>query len=105
MNKFIALFALITGFAVLAPTSAEAGGRHSSSSSRCVSHRCGSCGSPVYKIRVVVGCDRHGCHIYGWRTQSHRCAPRYYGGGHDHGHGRDYSRHGSGYGSGYRRGR
>ena len=101
MKIFVALFALITGFSVLSPISAEAG--HRQSSSRRVSHHCDSCGSPVYKIRVIIGCDRHGCPIYGWRTQSHRCAPRDYCEQDDYEHGRDYSRHDSDRRSGHRR--
>lgn len=92
MKKFIALFALVTGFTVLAPASAEAGDRHGSY--RQQGSTCGSCGGEVYRQRVVVGYDRHGHPTFAWRTAFHRCAPRSHGGGHGS------SSHGSGHGGG-----
>lgn len=87
MKKIITLLAIVSGFAVMAPAASQAHDSRSphshGSSSRSFSHRCNSCGTGVFRERAVVGRDRHGCAIYGWRTVGHNCRPAHR---HDHGH-------------------
>lgn len=92
MKKLITLLAVTASFAVLAPASVQARDSHGHSS-RSVSHNCGSCGSPVYRERVITGYDRCGEPVYGYRTVGHSCrSSSGHGGGHGSGHG---SSHGS----------
>lgn len=85
MKKIITLLAVATGFAVMAPAASQAHdsrGQHShGGSSRSFSHNCNTCRTPVYRERAVVGRDRHGCAIYGWRTVAHNCRPAHNHGG------------------------
>jgi hypothetical protein len=85
MKTLITLLAVSASLAALAPVNSQAfdGHNHGSSGSRCFANNCGSCGTAVYRERVVVGHDRHGCPIFGYRTVSHVCRPV----GHNHGHG------------------
>ncbi|WP_395739886.1 hypothetical protein [Prosthecobacter sp.] len=84
MKKIITLLAIMTGFAVVAPTASEARDHHDHGGSfTSFSHRCGACGTSVYRQRVIIGRDRHGHLVYGWRTVSHNCRPAHH---HDHGH-------------------
>ncbi len=71
----VAALALAGVAFTVAPTTAEAG--HDCSR---YSHRCGSCGTPVYQRQVIVGYTRCGDPIFRWVTSSHRC------GGHSHHH-------------------
>lgn len=98
MKKLITLLAIGAGFAVMAPTSSQARDGHGGSSS--FSHRCGSCGSSVYRQQVITGYDRHGHPVYGWRTASHSCRTSYEGHGGSHGGGHS-SGHGGGHGGGH----
>ncbi len=94
MKKIITLLAVaVTSLAAFTPTTSQARDGHDHGhSSRSYSHSCGSCRSPIYRERVVIGRDRHGCLQYGYRTVSHRCSSRSGHGHHDHGH----SSHGHG---------
>lgn len=97
MKKILTLLAVAaTSLAVLAPSTSQAYDGHGhGSSSRSFSHSCGACRAPVYRQRVVIGRDRHGCLQYGYRTVSHSCRSSY-GRGHDHGHSsHGHSSHGS----------
>ncbi len=85
MKKLITLLAVTASLAVFAPASSQAYDGHSSS--RSFANRCGSCGTSVYRERVVTGRDCHGHPIFGYRTVSHNCRPSY--SGHHHGHGRN----------------
>lgn len=95
MKKIITLLAVAaTSLAALTPSTTQAYDGHGHGySSRSFSHNCRSCSGPVYRERVVVGRDRHGCLQYGYRTVSHRCMPSR-GHGHDH-HDHGHSHHGS----------
>jgi len=77
MKKLITLLAVTTGLAVFAPASSQAfdGHGHGSSSSRSFAHNCSSCGTAVYRERVVTGYDRHHHPIFGYRLVSHNCRP------------------------------
>lgn len=90
MKKIITLLAVATGFAVMAPAASQAHDSRSphshGGSSRSFAHSCNSCRTPVYRERAVVGRDRHGCAIYGWRTVAHSCRPAP-SRGHGHSHG------------------
>ncbi|MCP5560179.1 MAG: hypothetical protein H7A55_20715 [Verrucomicrobiaceae bacterium] len=88
MKKLITLLAVTASFAVLSPASVQARDDHGHSSSRSVSHNCGSCGSPVYRERTFNGYDRHGHPVFGYRTVGHSCrSSSGHGGGHGSGHG------------------
>ncbi len=84
MKKLITLLAVTAGLAVFAPSSSQAFDGHGHSSSRSFSNNCGSCGTAVYRERVVTGYDRHRHPIYGYRIVSHSCRPRH--SSHHHGH-------------------
>ncbi|MES2595792.1 MAG: hypothetical protein V4662_10675 [Verrucomicrobiota bacterium] len=94
MKKIITLLAVAVSFAVLSPTTSQARDGHGHSSSRSVSHSCGSCGTPVYRERAVTGYDRHGHPVYSYRTIGHSCRS-------SSGHGGGHSSHGSSSGSGH----
>ncbi|MES2597046.1 MAG: hypothetical protein V4662_17000 [Verrucomicrobiota bacterium] len=98
MKKIITLLAVaVTSLAALTPSTTQAYDGHGHSS-RSYSHSCGSCRAPIYRERVVIGRDRHGCLQYGYRTVSHSCRSSH-GHGHDYGHsshGRGHSSHGHG---------
>ncbi len=85
-TAIIAMLALAGVAFTVAPTTAEAG--HGSSR---VSHRCGSCSSPVYQRLAVVGYNHCGDPIYRWVSVSHRCSSHR---SHGHGHGHGHSSHG-----------
>lgn len=92
--KLITLLAVVAGFAVLTPATSQARDYHGSSN-RSYSHNCGSCRTPIYRQRVVVGHDRHGCPVYGYRTVSHSCRSSYGHSSHGHSsHGHSGSRGG-----------
>ncbi|WP_395745522.1 hypothetical protein [Prosthecobacter sp.] len=85
MKKIITLLAITTGFAVMAPTASEARDHHDHGGfAPSFSHRCSACGTSVYRQQVIVGHDRHGHPVYGWRTVSHSCRPAH------HSHGRHF---------------
>ncbi len=91
MKKLITLLAVSVGLAVLAPAKSQAFDGHNSS--RSFSNHCSSCGTAVYRERAVIGHDRHGHPIFGYRIVSHNCRPA----GHSHGHGHgSHTRHSSG---------
>ncbi|MHB1080312.1 MAG: hypothetical protein ACYC67_12970 [Prosthecobacter sp.] len=73
MKKIIALLAVTASLAVLAPASSQAFDGHHSS--RSFTNNCGSCGTAVYRERVITGYDRHGHPIFGYRIVSHNCRP------------------------------
>jgi hypothetical protein len=81
MKKLFTLIAVTASLAVFAPASSQAFDCHHSS--RSFANNCGSCGTAVYRERVIVGHDRHGHPIFGYRIVSHNCRPV----GHSHGHG------------------
>lgn len=85
MKKIITLLAVATSLAIFTPSASQAydGRGHSS---RSYSHSCGSCRSPIYRERVVIGRDRHGCLQYGYRTVSHSCRSSHGHGHSSHGH-------------------
>ncbi|MCB1245268.1 MAG: hypothetical protein AB7Q64_23370 [Verrucomicrobiales bacterium] len=101
MKKLVFAFTLLAGFGLIATPSAEARGHHHSSA-RSVAHYCGSCGSAVYRERVVIRRTECGDPVYGWRTAGHHCASRR--GVHRHGqvspgHGHERGGHGERRGS------
>ncbi|OYW72052.1 MAG: hypothetical protein B7Z37_26005 [Verrucomicrobia bacterium 12-59-8] len=73
MKKLITLLAAAASLAVFAPASSQAFDGHCSS--RSFANNCGSCGTAVYRERVVVGYDRHRHPIFGYRVVSHNCRP------------------------------
>lgn len=81
MKKLLTLLAATATLAVLAPASSQAFDGHHSS--RRFANNCGSCGTAVYRERVVIGYDRHRHPIFGYRVLSHHCRPM----AHRHGHG------------------
>lgn len=81
MKKLLTLLAATASLAVLAPASSQAFDGHHSS--RSFANHCGSCGTAVYRERVVIGHDRHGHPIFGHRVLSHHCRPM----ARSHGHG------------------
>jgi len=83
MKKIITLLAVTASFAVLAPASSQAFDGHHSS--RSFANNCGSCGTAVYRERVITGYDRHHHPIFGYRIVSHNCRP--VGRSHNYGHG------------------
>jgi hypothetical protein len=93
MKKIIALLALGIGFSVMTPVASQARDHHENSST--FSHRCGACGSSVYRQRVITGHDRHGHPSYAWRALSHNCRPAHGG------HGGNYGQHGGSHGRGH----
>lgn len=68
MKKFIAILALVTSLAAIAPSSAEARETRGSSHRHGVSSYHGSHykKSPLVRVRVRVG-YRHGRPVYAWR--------------------------------------
>jgi hypothetical protein len=85
MKKLLTLLAVTASLAVFAPASSQAfdGHSHGPSPSRSFANNCGSCGTAVYRERVITGRDCHGHPIFGYRVVSHNCRPV----GHSHGHG------------------
>lgn len=77
MKKIITLLAATASLAVFAPSSSHAfdGHRHGPAPSRSFANNCNSCGTSVYRERVVVGYDRHRHPIFGYRIVSHNCRP------------------------------
>lgn len=73
MKTLLAILAVVTGVAVMAPASTQA--HESRSSSRGGFSSCDRCHIPLRRERVVVGRDRCGRPIFGWRTVSHACRP------------------------------
>lgn len=83
MKKLFTLIAVTASLAVFAPASSQAFDCHSSN--RSFAHNCGSCGTSVYRERVITGFDRHHHPIFGYRIVSHNCRPSFAGHGHGHG--------------------
>ncbi|WP_395753815.1 hypothetical protein [Prosthecobacter sp.] len=89
MKKIIALLAASASLAAFAPVNVQAfdghGHGHGSSSNLSFWNNCRSCGTAMYRERVVVGHDRHGHPIFGYRAVSHQCRPVSHHHGHNHG--------------------
>ena len=85
MKKILIILAASATFGVLAPATSQAFDGHGSS--RSFVNHCSSCGTPVYRERAIVGHDRHGHPIFGYRTISHNCRPSFGRHGHGHSHG------------------
>lgn len=99
MKKFVLALAVVLGFTVISPSTAEAGGCRT----RITYDDCGYTLHWEYRF---VGHDCHGCPLYRWVVVS-RCAPRRdydYGGGH-YGGGHYQAGHGGHSGRGYYGGR
>lgn len=97
MKKILTLLAIVTGFAVMAPADTQARD-YRSSYGRSFSHSCRTCGTGVYRERVIVGRDRYGRPISSWRTVGHHCRPQYrhYNHPHHKHHHKHHHNHGRG---------
>lgn len=80
MKKLAFLLALITSFAVLAPSTSQARDYHHGPSRR-IAYYCRYCHQPVFQERRFAGYGRHHHAIYVWRT-----IPHYHRHGHSHHH-------------------
>lgn len=92
MKKLLTLLAIVTGLAVMAPADSQA--RDHRSYGRSYWHNCGACNTPLYRERTVIGRDRFGRPVLGWRTVGHNCRPPHRHHQHRHHHHHHHGRGG-----------